>query len=70
MDGRKPWEIPIQYNEPDEPEEREPLNEQAIEDRISREPREDRRTYECNDTTPLDYSRGPHNSEYDCSGED
>lgn len=77
---RKPWEIPIEYNDPrwdeaspaesssgqlshnetDEGDEREERDIEALLKRETRNPS----GYECNDTTPLNYSKGPHQDEF------
>jgi hypothetical protein len=75
---RKPWETPIEYNDTrweesppnaiDSPQSGiEGLDERdkdEVEELMSREPREEKE-YECNDDSPLDYGRGPHDDELD-----
>lgn len=78
--SRKPWEIPIQYDEPafeppgeierqlglPDPEDDDIRDGRDAEELLNRGPR-DERDYECNDTAPIDYGRGPHDEEFDCS---
>jgi hypothetical protein len=81
--SRKPWMVPIQYTderfvEPEgsppatasmaDDEDADERDGSEIEERLSRPSRGDARTYDCNDTTPLDYSKGPLDSE--CGVED
>ncbi|SIO37195.1 hypothetical protein SAMN05444166_4173 [Singulisphaera sp. GP187] len=72
---RKPWEIPIIYNEDRfvesakssrhfSEEEQEERDHRDIDELLSRPDTRDERSYECNDTTPIDYSRGPSNEEF------
>lgn len=74
---RKPWEIPMQYNddrfEPspsplDRPREvDDPVGERDardVEELISRAPRDRPGVGGSNDATPLDYGRGPHDDEF------
>jgi hypothetical protein len=71
--ARRPWETPIEYTD-DRFEEASPshvsprptadddLDERGpreIEDLLNREPRAEK-SYECNDSSPLDYTKGPH----------
>ena len=75
-DGRKPWEIPIQYNDdrfadpakPDIPPvhfdlPREERTAAEI-DELLRRPDRAGREYECKDTTPVNYAKGPHDEEF------
>ena len=81
-DGRKPWEIPISYNDDRwvEPKRAEGVAENPVSrgasdngderdagdiETILRRPdrvHEDRE-YECNDVTPINYGKGPHDEE-------
>lgn len=71
--ARKPWEIPVIYNEDrfDDPpgrvvvppEEEDDRDVRDVESLINREEHQER-TYDCNDTTPLDYTSGPHDKEF------
>lgn len=79
-DGRKPWEVPVQYNEdrfepPTRPARPAPRYEESgdFDERDARDVEEilrrpdrpaDDREYECNDTTPINYGRGPHDEEF------
>lgn len=82
--SRKPWEIPIQYNDDRfaEPaqgithhssstsDDDEVRSERDIESLLNRRSREDVATNRTSDTTPLDYGRGPHDDELDVSDRD
>lgn len=73
---RKPWEIPMSYNE-DRFVDPQPSEARSLQDIPSREITEldendviemlnrpndrDAKVYECNDTTPVNYGKGPHN---------
>jgi hypothetical protein len=64
---RKPWETPIQYNEDRFPSgDFEPieLDDRDIEEYLRRPDRRAQKTYECTDTTPIDYTKGPHDHEF------
>jgi hypothetical protein len=69
--ARKPWETPIEYDEPsvdsvddgDEPDYAEPTP------RRSRASGRDR-NFVSTDTTPIDYSRGPHDDEFGVADND
>lgn len=82
-DGRKPWEIPIQYVEDrfvertkeespqpfphykehnDDVDERDETDVEELLRRPDRAP--DEREYACNDTTPINYTKGPHDEEF------
>ena len=83
-DGRKPWEIPVVYNEdrwesstaqsqhdaPPPPPKFGPTDNgderdaDDVEELLRRPDREEEREYECNDTTPVNYGRGPHEEEF------
>lgn len=79
-DKRKPWEIPIQYTddrfvEPtptsagrDESRPVEDLDADDIEERLRRPDVKEEREYECNDTTPINYAKGPHDDEFGVDG--
>jgi hypothetical protein len=72
--SRKPWEIPFRYDEPafDPPApaaRAEPpgVREDDPFERLADRGERPERVYECHDATPIDYARGPHDDEYDCS---
>ena len=68
----KPWLRPIEYvddrftdpspssSSPDPGRQSEELDAADVEERINRPARDDDRAYECNDATPLNYGKGPH----------
>jgi hypothetical protein len=75
--ARKPWEIPIEYRDErfddppatskdrvaEPPDEDDARDSRDVEELLSRgEPEE--RKYDCNDTTPVDYGKGPHDKEF------
>ena len=83
---RPSWMQPIQYVddrfEPSgavaarrAPEPEDVIDTADVEELLRRPDRAPRTNYECNDTTPVDYSRGPHeevfgvDDDYDAEGE-
>ena len=76
--SRKPWETSIEYNSSDrwgEPSravspasdivqgDDDERDGRDIDEILNRAPREER-DYECTDTTPINYSKGPHDEEF------
>ena len=78
-DGRKPWQIPISYNDDRFVEEQSDRSHTTtsglsgngdmrdadeVEELLRRPDSRDEREYECKDTTPVNYAKGPHDEEF------
>lgn len=74
--SRKPWQTPVIYNEDrfddkaDTPaasefdEDGDERDASDVEELLCRPDEKGGRTYECNDSTPLNYGKGPHEEEF------
>lgn len=87
--SRKPWEVPVQYND-DRWDEDPPASQKGdgfgrrhgsdvddevdadaderdgrdIDELLARPDQRNDKEYECTDTTPVDYNKGPHDDEF------